>query len=175
MPKYRNKEQFFQTVVVAGKRTHIQPGQVFYSDRNLDLNIYTFLEVVADTTPIVQPVVAKKPVSQPTIDSNKKLENELAALKTTIASLASIVSVEELIKKSKEEILSQTPIVEPTEIEQMVNKVTKLSQDMDTVLRRQEVLKNAIETVSKALKAVEEEVYLNNNVVVVDEEEKKDG
>jgi hypothetical protein len=59
MPKYRNKEQFFQTVVVAGKRTHIQPGQVFYSDRNLDLNIYTFLEVVADTTPIVQPVVAK--------------------------------------------------------------------------------------------------------------------
>jgi hypothetical protein len=99
----------------------------------------------------------------------------LAALKTTIASLASTVSVEELIKKSKEEILSQTPIVEPTEIEQMVNKVTKLSQDMETVLRRQEVLKNAIETVSKALKAVEEEVYLNNNVVVVDEEEKKDG
>lgn len=197
MPKYRNDGDFFQTLTIGGKRTHIKPGDVFFSDRELDLKIYDALVRVPDDTVAVAPIIKKQAVAPVNMESNKKLEDELNSLKKSIANLMTQSAVDEKIKKAKEEILEKTPQVEAAEIDGMVGKVkeledlckilkdnkqvvdlidtvTKMSEELKVVLRRQEVLKKAIDTVNGAVKRVEEEVYMNSNVVVIDEEDKNE-
>jgi hypothetical protein len=207
MPKYRNTQAFVQPVVISGRRLLVKPGEVLFSDRELDLQIYTFLQLAEDTAPISQ--IAQASSKQLTglaktddiIGLRLKVDALTEAFNAAVKpdAIANLVSQDELNKKLAavtQHILQQTPQIEEEEFQNMATRVdemkklydelsqnqeiktlvTKLDDQgssMALILKRLEIMKNAVEVINQALHNLETEVYFNSNIVVLDDEPKK--
>lgn len=207
MPKYKNVNEFIQPVAISGKRYIVRPGEVIFSERELDTNIYTFLAKVDDTAPVSQITAApqRKVVGAAKSDDVNALGQKLEELRQQVNACAKAIDLENVVKHDDlnkklaavtQNILEQTPHVEEAEIHAMaerieqlkkmyealdtneemkaaIDKITNLNETMETVLRRLEVMKKAVETINQALHNLEVEVYEHGGVVIVDAEEPK--
>lgn len=155
MPKYRNKSQFVRPLIVNGKRSAVPPSTVFYSERELDLEIYNYLELVDEKTPVAKVLkeLGPKKISTVKPEEVSKVKTQVTEMQKTIDTLknASGYTIEQL--KSNDE----------------------------TILKRLEIMKNAITEIGKTQNEIltivhelEKEVYENGFVVIEDEEQKKD-
>jgi hypothetical protein len=66
MAKYKNIKQFLKPISLAGKRYVLKPNEIIFSDRELDLSIYDFLERSSTPKPTTEQLV--KP-DDPQLDS----------------------------------------------------------------------------------------------------------
>jgi TATA-box binding protein (TBP) (component of TFIID and TFIIIB) len=207
MPKYRNTQAFVQPVVIAGKRYLVKPGEVLFSERELDLQIYTFLQLAEDTAPISQVTQAssKQLTGLAKADDIIGLRLKVEALSQAFNEMVkpqdiqNLVSQDELNKKLTaitQHILQQTPqieeeefngmiqrvdemkklydeLAENEEIKSLVTKFNEMGKTNELILKRLEIMKNAVEVINQALHNLETEVYFNSNIVVIDDEEKK--
>lgn len=170
MAKYKNIKQFSKPISLAGKRYVLKPNEVIFSDRELDLSIYDFLEKVDDKA-TVSPVkeIVKQTISVPSANTVKNLQNKLEDVKKDVLTLQST----------------------PKEVSEAFAKIDTLQKTIDTVLKRLEVMKSAVEetnvlaqdaiTLSEetasAVKTLEQEVYENGGIIITgaDEEEQQKG
>jgi hypothetical protein len=207
MPKYKNCQAFVQPVVIAGKRFLVKPGEVIFSDRELDLSIYTFLQLADETAPVSQVAqAASKSISgvartDDIVELRQKVEALVSMMSGFVKSdqLQNLVNQEDLNKKLSavtQHILEQTPQIEEEEFQNMATRVEEmkkmydeLSQNqeikslvskldeqgstMALILKRLEIMKNAVEVINQALHNLETEVYFNSNIVVLDDEHPK--
>jgi hypothetical protein len=153
MPKYQNVKDFVQPVNIEGKRLFIRPKQVFQTSKVLDLTYFPFLEEVAEDVQLTSGITAA-PVKPKVVsdESVKDLRAEIDRLTKMITDMA--INTE---SDAAEEILEK--------------RLADIEQKQSVFDRRQNVLKEAVETINEALKNIEQEVYFNNTFVV--EEEKK--
>lgn len=138
MPKYRNVKSFIQLVRKEGQRILIKPGEVYESDKELDLTIYTFLQKVADNEAVtVQPPkpIVKKPTPA-TLDEVSSLRKTVDDLQNSLKSFplhkdlevfATKDDVAKSLQETKDKILEETPTVEPEEIAGLHQKIIALS------------------------------------------------
>jgi chromosome segregation ATPase len=143
MPKYKNKTQFTRPMQVNGKRIALRAGEIIFSERELDIEIYDFLEKVDDkvaaSTAIKEITPQKIKVAKP--EDVLKVKEQITAIENTI-------------KSTPEEIVA-------------------LKEQVTTALKRLEIMKGAIETVSKEnedlkklVKELQTDVYENGAIVI---------
>lgn len=150
MPKYRNKSEFIRPLTIGGKRIAVKPNEVLFSERDLDLSIYNYLEKVETN-------------EQP---SNKVIELGPQKIK--------IVSPEEIKQVNKKLIDIENEIKHtPEDIENIKKDQETLKETLNLALKRLEVMKNAVEKVSNennTLKEIvhdlEKEVYENGAIII---------
>ena len=169
MPKYKNITTFTRPLTVNGKRLIIKPNEILFSDRDLDVTIYDFLEKVDDKTATSQ--IKEIPSKQIVVPKSQ----ELTKLQTKL-------------EEMKKEVNTLQPI--PKDI-------TELNDKVNTILKRLEVMKEAVtqvdsiaqtanglaqealDSVNKTNQAVTDlatEVYENGSVIITgldDEPENK--
>lgn len=190
MPNYKNKSKFYKQLTISGKRINVPPGQVFFSDRDLG-STYDFLELVNDSPTFKPKTEEPKKVEVVEKSDYRKLEKAILILNDKIEKMPK--QIQTLI----DETLESTPAVEQEELERLAQKlqeIEKIIGDNDhvaniakeisetkdyiknTIERRQEILKNAIEEINQAVASVEKYVYEGdwNNLPIVIEDEKKE-
>lgn len=154
MPKYKNTKTFSQPIVITGKRYIIKPGEVFTNPAELNLTIYSFLEKVADNTPISK-------VQEVTLKSVAK-QSDVTQLKNTVEEVK--IQLKSAQSSSKD--------------------IETLSQKVDAVLKRLDIMKDAVEKTnvyiddvakmaketSEAVHVLEKEVYENGTFAIIDDE-----
>jgi hypothetical protein len=150
MPKYKNTKIFAQPLVVHGKRVIIRPGEVIQSSKELDLSYAPFLEKVSDDTPLQR--------NPPTGTPVKKINPAVEKVKTELATAKG--QLEEHKKLTQETIEDHKKTTE---------------EKLDTILRRLEIMKTAIETTTQALQNLEEVVYNDVEYVIDEHEETTEG
>ena len=183
MPYYKNNTDFVQPVTIDGKRFIVKPGIVIYVERELNLDIYSFL-VKHDKTEVVNALIPlKKKTTTPQVSSS-----EIVALKSRIAELEK--SVENIPKRSEltnmlNTIVEETPHIEVTEFNDLVEVITKVRDDLEhiskddiskisdklnkydemfeTVYKRLDILKSVLQNIESVIYE-EEEVVLDEDV-----------
>jgi len=187
--KYKNISKFYKHITISGKRVNLPPNGVIESDRELELEIYDFLEIVDNNVKVtVIPREDKKKVEIVGPDQYKKLEQAIIKLYEQIPTLV-------------KQTLEETPTIEKEEMETLAIELKKLKESLsenpnanlaekinslekylrDTIDKRQHVLKDAIDDVNNAVVNLEKFVYEgdwdNLPLVVIDdtkEEPKED-
>lgn len=161
MPKFRNIKSFARPMTVNGKRIIVKPNDVIFSERDLDLKIYDFLQKVDDKVEATQiKEIPLKQISVPKVEEVKQIKTSLETVKKEVQTLQT---------SSKD--------------------ISDLNEKINTILKRMEILKTAIESVAissqealdlsketaSAVHDLETEVYENGGIVItgLDDEEKK--
>ena len=201
MPKYRNTEKFIQSIRINGVRVLVRSNQVIFSEKELDLTLYKFLEKVDDavrTTAVPQKPTVVKPVAANVEEVGalrKTIEEMKSSFNKELTSFAKKEEVAKDLQETKEKILEETPTVEPDEIKGLQDKIKALSEfyrqlkddkslmdklnelntNVELCLRRLEVMRKAVEVIDAALHNLELEVYENGEPFIIDEEEFKKG
>ena len=150
MPKYKNKSEFTRPVNINGKRIALKPRDIIFSERELDVSIYDFLEKVDDkiqaTTKVIELGPQKLKVATP--NDIRNVHAKIDSIQNSLKSTPEEVTV---IKKEQE----------------------KLKESLDIILKRLEVMKSAVEQVSsenESLKGIvhdlETEVYENGAIII---------
>lgn len=186
MSYYRNKEDFIQPITISGKRFIVRPGQVIHVERELDTTIYTFLEEtdsVDATDPI--PLSRKKSSSKKMVASAESVKQLADKFQRSVAEIESLKEqlkerVEE-VNKLKEnlstveesvnsnvtrkqmvemlnQILKETPKIEPEELESMAAEVNELKEELQSMAENSAIpqLHEDIEAVTAELANVKQ-------------------
>jgi len=194
MPYYKNKEDFIQPITISGKRFLVKPGQVINCDRELDLSIYSFLEVTTEKnssspTPFISNQPDKKMIAGVKLveQLSQKINNfskDVQSLKDTISEITqkikSSVTREQLLGLINT-VLKDTPQIEPEELNLMANDVKELKEELthladnNTVVQISEKLidiskivdenTNQTETLQKRIEILKKVVQNLENVV----------
>lgn len=150
MPKYKNTSQFSKVVNISGKRLLIKPEEIVFFDREIDVNIYDYLEKVDDKAQasVAKEILPKK-ISAARPEDIKKVQDQLTKVEKDIA------AVKEETNKGVEENLKQ------------------VQETLKTVLNRLDVMKKAVEEVvgyqeemSQVVQELQQEVYENGAIVI---------
>ncbi len=182
MPYYRNKEDFIQPITLSGKRFIVRPNQVIHVERELDTTIYSFLEEtdnVDATDPI--PLIRKRSSSKKVVASAESVKdlankfqnsvNEIDTLKTQLKDRVDEVnSLKEELKDIKEtvdvtvtrkqmvdminQVLKETPKIEPEELESMAVEVTSLKEELQSMAEN-----SAIPQINEELEALSSDIH----------------
>jgi vacuolar-type H+-ATPase subunit I/STV1 len=185
MPYYRNKAEFMQPVTIDGKRFVIKPGMVVRVDRELDTEIYSFLEKAEETVHAVEPIpISKRKVEVPSVKNVQNIQAKIKELEEELAKRIKRNEATQLINAA----IKETPQVEPAEIEQMASEmhelkedlqkiadddtVVKLVQDVATIMKRLEILKKVLQNLESVIYSESDAIVGPNDVVIVDDEEK---
>jgi len=155
MPYYKNKTVYRQPITLGGKRFVINPEDIVHVDRELDLNIYTFLEKTAETKNAKKPTPLRRrrkinAASKDTVDS---LQKELISLKKELEQRLLETDSEEQINALKEQVenykknsisrteatnlltkaFNETPQIEPAELNDMAEDVSELKEKLERI------------------------------------------
>lgn len=142
MPKYKNKENFVQPITQNGRRSAIRPGETFFSERELDLSVYPFLEKVDDSAKVSKPAT----ISRPNVKSD-----EIKTLETQVKLLSD--QVNQLTESTKN-------------ISQVEEQLSTVVKRMEVLKKAIDTLNTALTNVEN------EVFFNNNVVVTDDEDHK---
>lgn len=149
MPKYKNNTEFIRPLQVNGKRIALKPNEVVFSERELDLAIFSFLEKVDDKVQVSQ-VKELKPQKISMVDPK-----EVQSVKQKVTSL------EEKLNATPEQLQEMRDKIETIlkRLELMKNAVATVSQQQDEIAKSQEELKSVVHN-------IEEEVYEKGAIII---------
>lgn len=218
MPYYKNTQDFIQPITISGKRYIVKPNQIIHSERELDTNIYTFLEETddvnaTDPTPLID---RRKPKERKVVASAKSVEelkhefdksvDEINSLKTELKEKVNEVnSLHEELKNINEkvnvtvtreqmvkminEVLRETPKIEPEELESMAQEVRELKNNLENISENSKIVElnekleksksndelffKRLEIIKKVVKNLESVVYgyMTNGEGVIPEDD----
>jgi hypothetical protein len=157
MPKYKNITTFTRPITISGKRLIIKPNEILFSERDLDINIYNFLEKVDDK------IEASKIKELPSKKITLPKPQEITKLKTDIADVEKDVSVLKTVPKSIEDLNAQIQVAFKR-LESMKNAVEEVNKIAE------EALTTAKQT-DQAVKDLSIEVYENGGIIITDADE----
>lgn len=192
MPYYENTEDFIQPITIGGKRFIVKPNMVIYTDRELDLEIYSFLKKTDKrntTDPI--PLEAKKKKNKIIAASAKSVEelksdleksvSEFDELKTnfkekmdqlntlhdelkSVAEKVNVTVTREQVTKILNKVMEETPQIEPEELERMAVEVKELKEKLEEAADNNDLvqLNDNVELIFGQVKELSE----NHNTVV---------
>jgi len=149
MPHYKNKEDFVQPITLSGKRYIVKPGEIIFSDRELDLKIYSFLEKTAENK--TANLIALKSNKQ---EKNKDIENLKSVFNNSIKDIhekiEKLVSREQLIG-AVNTVLKETPQIEQEELETMASEISTLKETLESLSNNSIILqlKDDIDKIKK--------------------------
>lgn len=157
MPKYRNNTEFIRPLQINGKRVAVKPGEVVFSERELDLAIFSFLEKVDDKVA----VSSVKELKQHKI--NVVDPKEIQSVKEKVSSL------ETKVNATPDEIQSLRSDIDKImkRLEIMKEAVTTVSTQQESIVKSHDELKDVVHT-------LEEEVYEKGAIIIEGLEETKE-
>jgi methyl-accepting chemotaxis protein len=168
MPKYRNKTEFTRPVSISGKRLALKPNDVVSSDRELDLTIYDFLEMVDDSQKLSSiKELGPQKLSFVKPEEVQKVQTQVDALKNTPEDIKKVASDIETVLKRMEKI--------KTALETVNKDNQDLKKIVEDVSNQNVEFKKTVDTLVHIIKELETEVYDNGLFVIEDinETEKK--
>lgn len=153
MPKYKNITQFTRPVVINGKRLALKPGEIVFSDRELDASIYTFLGPVDNDAKVSQ-------------------VKELRSSQQKVANHQTVQAVQKQIVEVKQTV-DAIAKAGPEKTKSLEEKLAKVEEQNALILKRLEAMKGAVEIVHKnqeemtgIVHDLEHEVYENGAIVI---------
>jgi len=184
MPYYKNKEDFVQPITISGKRYIVKPGEVIFSERDLDTKIYSFLEKTTEKTQ-TKLIALKSNSQQPNkeIETLKNIFNN--SIKDITDKLEKTVTREQLIGAINE-VLKETPKIEQEELESLAADVIKLKETLehisddsiivqltnsvDDIKNNQEIIFKRLDILKQVLQNIESVIYESEEYVITDDE-----
>lgn len=192
---YRNNTDFMQPVTIDGKRYVIKSGTIVRVNRELDLDIYSFLEKT-DSTPHATeliPLKTKKRIPGATKEAVQDINARVELMQKEMSQLPKRNDILNLLN----ETLAKTPEIEQAELNQMVEDVQRLKQELEqiaedttldniveiqkqheksinTVLRRLNIIKKAFQNLESVIYDTITESEDDNEVFVVNDDEEKE-
>lgn len=161
MPKYRNKTEFTRPVSLTGKRLALKPNDICFSDRDLDLSIYDFLELVDDAQKLsVSKEIGPQKLSFVKPEEVQKVQTQVDALKNTPDDIKKVSTDVETILKRMEKI--------KIALETINNDNQDLKKTVGQVSNENVELKKTVDTLKNIIKELEEEVYDKGLFVIED-------
>lgn len=161
MPKYRNKTEFTRPVTLTGKRLALKPNDICFSDRDLDLSIYDFLELVDDSQKLsVSKEISPQKLSFAKPEEVQKVQTQIDALKNAPEDIKKVTNDVETILKRMEKI--------KIALETINNDNQGLKKTVEQVSNENVELKKTVDTLKNIIKELEEEVYDKGLFVIED-------
>lgn len=158
MPYYENVQDFIQPITIGGRRFIVKPKMVIFVERELDLDIYTFLKQTEKrdaVDPIPLETRKKKKIAAASAKSVEELKGELSksvdeldSLKTdfknkmnemnslhdelkNISEKVNVTVTREQVTKILNTVMAETPQIEPEELERMALEVKGLQKRLE--------------------------------------------
>lgn len=154
--KYKNISNFSRTLTIGGKRILLNSNDIIQSERELDLNIYDFLQKVDDkatTSPI----------------------KEISSTKTIIPDINDIKNIKSSLDEVKNKINESDEI--KTQLNLILKRLDSMKNAVETVNKIAEEALCLSKDTSLAVKDLQKEVYEHGGFIITgldDEKETKD-
>ena len=149
MPYYKNSTDFIQPVTIDGKRYVVKPWTTIYSNRELNTDIYSFLEEIGETDDATEltPLKTRNKVKVPSNDAFNELKRELESVKRMLGEKASRQDMVGIVN----ETLKDTPKIEEAEIKNAINTIDSIESRLGEYAH-----KNLVEDISQKIDGISE-------------------